>query len=39
MGLLNEGEAFLPSKFGDALLATLELSPQDKLHNIQINTN
>ena len=25
--------------FGDALLATLERSPQDNFHNIQINTN
>ena len=39
MGLLNVGEAFLSSKFDDALLATQEHPPQDNLHNIQINTN
>ena len=38
-GLLNRGEAFSPCKFGDSLLATLELSPQDNPHNIQINAN
>jgi len=32
-------EAFLSTKFDDALLATLQQSPQDNLHNIQINTN